>query len=151
MVIKCKLSTLSVHKKHLESLFKMQMPKHLCPKCHPLSLGQSPRTHIRMYLMKFICKPKLRHSNAKKGQWLWNSKNLKLVPGSLSCQLYVSGQITFSPWSQFSFFLFLKKYFVYLFLERGKGGRKRGRETSMCGCLSLAPCWGSGLQPRNVP
>ena len=34
-----------------------------------------------------------------------------------------------------SFFLI----FIYLFLERGKGGRKRRRETSMCGCLSLGP------------
>ena len=25
-----------------------------------------------------------------------------------------------------------KKDFIYLFLQRGKGGRKRGRETSMC-------------------
>ena len=36
----------------------------------------------------------------------------------------------------------------YLFLERGKGERKRGRETSMCGCLSHALNWGSGPQPR---
>ena len=27
---------------------------------------------------------------------------------------------------------FLKYNFIYLLLERGKGGRKRGRETSMC-------------------
>ena len=32
-------------------------------------------------------------------------------------------------------FPFLK---IYLFLDRG-GGRKRGRETSLCGCLSRAP------------
>ena len=45
------------------------------------------------------------------------------------------------------------KYFIYLFLfifREGKGGRKRGRETSMCGCLSHAPYWGPGLQCRNV-
>ena len=34
---------------------------------------------------------------------------------------------------------------------RGEGGRKRGRETSMCGCLSHTPHWGPGLQPRHVP
>ena len=33
----------------------------------------------------------------------------------------------------------------------GKGGRKRGRETSMCGCLSCAPYWGPSRQPRHVP
>ena len=31
------------------------------------------------------------------------------------------------------------------------GGRKRGREISMCGCLSCAPYWGPGPQPRHVP
>ena len=47
---------------------------------------------------------------------------------------------------------FLKILFIYLFLERkGKGGRERGRETSMCGCLSCAPHWGPGRQPRHVP
>ena len=48
----------------------------------------------------------------------------------------------------------LKKYFIYLFLERGER-RKKGRETSMCkgniGCLSHAPSWGPGPQPRHVP
>ena len=43
------------------------------------------------------------------------------------------------------------KDFIYLFLERGKGGRKRGRETSMCGYLSRGPHWGPGLQPRHAP
>ena len=42
------------------------------------------------------------------------------------------------------------KDFIYLFSERGEG-RKRGRETSMCGCLSHAPYWGPGLKPRHVP
>ena len=45
--------------------------------------------------------------------------------------------------------LFLKD-FIYFFRER-KGGRKRGREASMCGCLSHTPHWGPGLQPRYVP
>ena len=32
--------------------------------------------------------------------------------------------------------------FIYLFIEtEGKGGRKRGRETSMCDCLLFAPYW----------
>ena len=46
-------------------------------------------------------------------------------------------------------FIFFKD-FIYLFLERGEG-REKERETSMCGCLSHAPCWGPGLQPRHVP
>ena len=43
-------------------------------------------------------------------------------------------------------FNFLKKI---LFLDRGREG-ERGRETSMCGCLSCAPYWGPGPQPRHV-
>ena len=31
------------------------------------------------------------------------------------------------------------KDFIYLFFREGKGGRKKGRETSMCGCLSRVP------------
>ena len=47
--------------------------------------------------------------------------------------------------------LFFKILFIYLYLERGKGGRKRGREISMCGCLWCVPYWGPGPQPRHVP
>ena len=47
----------------------------------------------------------------------------------------------------------LKKIFfmiLFIFLERGEG-RERGRETSMCGCLSLAPNWGPGPNPGMCP
>ena len=46
------------------------------------------------------------------------------------------------------YFIFFKDLFIYL--DR-KQGRKRGRETSMCGCLSHASYWGPGPQPRHVP
>ena len=36
-------------------------------------------------------------------------------------------------------FFLKKRFYLFIFRERGKGGRKRGRETSMCGCLSCAP------------
>ena len=71
----------------------------------------------------------------------------------------ITSLVSVNGLSQFKFFLhtnltlkcvFLKFLFIYLFLER-KGGRERGTETSMCGCLSLAPYWGPGLQPRHVP
>ena len=45
-------------------------------------------------------------------------------------------------------FIYLKILFIYL--ERGKGGRKRGREISMCGCLSRGPHWGPGPEPRHM-
>ena len=57
---------------------------------------------------------------------------------------FLSESFSFS-WKNFLF----KKYFIYLFLERGEG-RERGRETSMCGCLLCAPYWGPGQQPRHV-
>ena len=48
-------------------------------------------------------------------------------------------------------YLFLKKI-SFIFLERGEGKEKgEGRETSTCGCLSCAPHWGPGPQPRHVP
>ena len=39
---------------------------------------------------------------------------------------------------------------IIIIRERGREG-ERGRETSMCGCLSHGPHWGPGLQPRHVP
>ena len=42
-------------------------------------------------------------------------------------------------------YLFFKKI-LFIYLER----RKRGRGTSMCGCLSCAPYWGPGPQLRHV-
>ena len=56
---------------------------------------------------------------------------------------------TYLAQSPILYFIF-KKDFIYLFLE-GKGGRKRGRETSMCGYLWCTPYWAPGLQPRHVP
>ena len=50
----------------------------------------------------------------------------------------------------FYFILFLKILFSH-FQREGKGGRRRGRETSMHGCLLSAPYWGPGSQPRHVP
>ena len=48
--------------------------------------------------------------------------------------------------------LFLKKDFIYLFLERGREEeRERGRATSMCACLSCVSHWGPRLQSRYVP
>ena len=50
------------------------------------------------------------------------------------------------------FFFLISLYFFYLILlifrERK---RKRGRETSMCGCHPCAPNWGPSQQLRHVP
>ena len=43
-------------------------------------------------------------------------------------------------------------FFKILFIFRDRrGGRKRGRETSMCGCLLHASYWGPALKPRHMP
>ena len=47
------------------------------------------------------------------------------------------------------FLLFELPVCLFVYRER-KGGRKKGRETSMCSCLSCAPYWGPGRQPRHV-
>ena len=43
--------------------------------------------------------------------------------------LTLGTELTYTKAFLFSFFF---KDFIYLFLERGAGGRKRGRGTSMC-------------------
>ena len=49
-----------------------------------------------------------------------------------------------------SFVCFLKDLILFIYFREEKGGRKRGRETSMCGCLSDGPYRGSGPQPRHM-
>ena len=44
---------------------------------------------------------------------------------------------------------FQQRFYLLIFRERGR--EERGRETSMCGCLSHAPYWGPSLQPSHVP
>ena len=53
-------------------------------------------------------------------------------------------------WVMVPFFSFCLRFYLFIFRE-GKRGRKSGRETSMCGCLSHAPYWGPGPQPGHVP
>ena len=45
--------------------------------------------------------------------------------------------------------IFFKRFYLFI-LRDGKGGRKRGRDTLMCGCLSHTPYQGPGPQPRHV-
>ena len=66
-------------------------------------------------------------------------------------QQHLSKDVALSKGKLPGFYTFLFKDFIYLFLERGKGGRNRGRETSMCGCFSHTLNWGPGPQPRHVP
>ena len=43
-----------------------------------------------------------------------------------------------------------QRFYLFIFRE-GKGRRKRGRETSICGCPLNVPHWGPGPQPTHVP
>ena len=54
-------------------------------------------------------------------------------------------------WLFLDVFLFLLSFKNILLIFRERGGREKGRETSMCGCPSHAPYWGPGPQPRHVP
>ena len=49
------------------------------------------------------------------------------------------------------FLSYIFKDFIYFIFREGKGRRKRGRETSVCGCFLRMPYQGPGLQPRHVP
>ena len=66
------------------------------------------------------------------------------VSVSVSLPVFPSLNLGYTP---YSFFL---KDFIYLFLD-GEEGQEKGRETSLCGCLSYTPYWGPGLQPGCVP
>ena len=54
--------------------------------------------------------------------------------------------IYFLTGSSYLFF----RFYLFIFRE-GKEGRKRGRESSMCGCLSHIRNWEPSPQPRHVP
>ena len=85
-------------------------------------------------------------------QWkcyILSSKRKKMIYYRCQLKLYVFNYSTETIKNNL-LLLLLFKYFIYLFLE-GRGGRKRGRETSVCGCLSHTLYWGPGLQPRHVP
>ena len=78
---------------------------------------------------------------------LLGSRNSSMYYRSLPCSVPPVASHLALDKIQSSFF---KNLFIYLFLERGEG-RERGRETSMCGCLSHTFHWGPGPQPRHVP
>ena len=77
---------------------------------------------------------------------------LILIKSSIEeiCENVTQGHSSHSPALFFLMHILIIFQRVYLFSER-EGKEKRGRETSMCGCLSDAPYWGLGPQPRHVP
>ena len=48
------------------------------------------------------------------------------------------------------FFFFFKRFYLFIFRER-KGWRKRGRETSECGCLCAPPTGDLARNPGTCP
>ena len=54
-----------------------------------------------------------------------------------------------SNYKRKEFYLFILKI-LFIYFREGEGGRKRGRKTSMCSCLSCTPWWGPGLQPGHA-
>ena len=49
-----------------------------------------------------------------------------------------------------SLYIYIYVYIKILFIYFWRG-EKRGKETSMCGCLSHTCNWGPGTRPRHVP
>ena len=73
---------------------------------------------------------------------------LSSVSGQHLCAL---GAVLSSSCPHVGFFFNLSLFldFICLFLDRGEG-REKERETSVWACLSHAPYWGPGSQPRHV-
>ena len=88
-------------------------------------LWLGPDTYKRSLQKRFLWKDTYK-TPSRTGQWL--------LHGVLSLHLL---------------FFFFQILFIY-FQREGKGGRKKGRETSVCGYLSHGPHWGPGRQPRHV-
>ena len=60
-----------------------------------------------------------------------------------------------NPYDHF-FEFFFKRFSLFIFRERGRVGEREGEKLrcgrdTWIGCLSQAPSWGPGLQPRPVP
>ena len=59
----------------------------------------------------------------------------------------VCGMFNGTPASAFFFFL---RFYLFTFRERGREVEREGEKQCVV-CLSCAPYWGPGLQPRHVP
>ena len=108
----------------------------------------------------FVCTPGCFPEGTK-------SQSFLSAPLSLSLPFLISPSLLLfaSPLSFFSILFYcgkntdhgiypLNTFFkkrCYLFLDREKGGRKRGRESSMGACFLCAPYWWPGSQLRHVP
>ena len=57
-------------------------------------------------------------------------------------------KINYNIYGMFFFFL---RFYLFIFKTEGKEGRKRGRETSMCGFLWRAPYWDLASNPGMCP
>ena len=82
----------------------------------------------------------------------WTAQGCSGLPPQANKSPELDLSIMWYPSLMFSIFCscFFKRVYLFIFRERGREG-ERGRETSVCGCLSRTPYWGPGLQPRHVP
>ena len=95
-------------------------------------------------ILCYICSPHLHFC------LLWFGLSIFHFPHIIAHQLYYYN-ISVVVWD-YAIYIFKGFFKKYLFiLGKRKGGRKRERETSMCGCLSCALDQGPGPQPRPVP
>ena len=123
--------------------------------CLFLLIEVLPRHHF-VFLLHLYSLLLLKDSPSDVYGTLWNITALKYSLYVDTFRIYIfKCSLSFEPWTLCPYviwicvFKFFEKIFC-LFLYRGEG-REKGRETSVCGCLSHAPYWGPGLQPMLVP
>ena len=104
---------------------------------------------VQLFLLSVVIRLLPRYCSVVYSGWFLH--NLVIIPDWSRKEVSVASTYSCAILDLSAVFILFFKIF-YLFLERGEGTEKeRERETSMCVCLSCAPHWGPGLQPRNVP
>ena len=95
------------------------------------SLVQSLWKALWSYLKKL--KMELPYDPESPLLWIYPKKSEILIRKNICTPMFIAALFCFS---------FFKDFFCFiLFLDTGGGREKRGRDTSMCGCLLHAPHW----------
>ena len=102
----------------------------------------------------------LREEHLERGAHMTSSVDLSGIKLFLNCsrnfiliECPILNFLNIKSLEALEFFLKFLSFFLseilFIYFREGKGEGKKGRETSLCGCLSRAPHWGP-RQPRHV-
>ena len=91
-------------------------------------------------------------------KWFWcivkfghqGSYKLWCLELNLFSSYFLQAKRLKEPYKIYVIHSLFKRFYLFIFRE-GKGGRKRGRGTSRCGCLSHTPNWQCGPHPGMCP